>query len=76
MSLQEMRLKAELSQSQLAIKAGISKRVLQNYEQGRMSIDGAKLKTLLNLAYALNCRLIDILNDEELKDLLRKSKIK
>ncbi|MCQ2059746.1 MAG: helix-turn-helix domain-containing protein [Bacteroidaceae bacterium] len=67
MTLQEIRIKRGLSQSQLAEKAGVKLRTLQHYEQGTKNIDGAKLHTLLNIADALNCPLTAILKDEELK---------
>ena len=76
MSLQEMRKKAGLSQSQLAEKSGIKLRTIQCYEINNRDIDGASLETLLKLAYALNCKVIDILNSNELKKLLAKSKVK
>ena len=54
-----------LSQSQLAAAADISTRVLQNYEQGVRDLSGAKLATLLKLCNALECKLADIVTDEE-----------
>jgi len=54
-----------LSQSQLAAAADISTRVLQNYEQGVRDLNGAKLVTLLKLCNALECKLADIITDEE-----------
>lgn len=50
--------------------AGVSVRVLQNYEQGFRDVNGAKLSTLLKLCLALGCRLQDILDDPETLDLL------
>ena len=55
-----------LSQSQLAKKADINSRVLQTYEQDDRDIAGAKLKTLLKVCVALECRLEDIVTDETL----------
>lgn len=60
-----------LSQSQLAKMVGISARVLQNYEQGVRDLNGAKLATLLKICNALECRLADILTDEETLELLK-----
>lgn len=54
-----------LSQSQLAKKADINSRVLQTYEQDDRDIAGAKLKTLLKVCVALECRLEDIVTDDE-----------
>ena len=56
--LQAARLAAGMSQSQLAAAAGISVRILQDYERGARDINGAKLATLLKICNALNvaCR--------------------
>lgn len=62
--LQNTRLAAGLSQSQLAAAAGLNVRMLQYYEQGVKDINGAKLATLLKLCLALDCKLGDILTDE------------
>ena len=48
-----------LSQSQLAKKADINSRVLQTYEQDDRDIAGAKV------CVALECRLEDIVTDDE-----------
>ena len=70
--LQKLRKAAGLSQSQLANKAGIRVQVLQQYEQGVRDLSGAKLATLLKLCNALECRLADIITDEETLELLKK----
>lgn len=62
--LQNARLAAGLSQSQLAAAAGLNVRMLQYYEQAVKDINGAKLATLLKLCLALDCKLGDILTDE------------
>ena len=66
MKLQDKRIAAGLSQSQLAKLAGISTGVLQHYEQGSRQIDGAKLETLADLAAALGCKIPDILESSDL----------
>lgn len=68
--LQNARLAAGLSQSQLASAAGLNVRMLQYYEQGAKDLNGAKLATLLKLCLALDCKLGDILTDEETVKLL------
>ena len=69
--LQKLRKAAGLSQSQLAKKAGLRVQVLQQYEQGVRDLNGAKLATLLKLCNALECRLADIVTDEETLELLK-----
>ena len=61
--LQNTRLAAGLSQSQLAAATGLNVRTLQCYEQGAKDINNAKLATLLKLCLALDCKLGDILTD-------------
>lgn len=70
-NLQRLRKEAGLSQSQLANAAGVNVQVLQQYERGSRDLNGAKLVTLLKLCNALECRLADILTDEETLELLK-----
>lgn len=69
--LQETREKKGLSQGQLAKQSGISVRAIQDYEQGQRDLNGAKLKTILRLCAALDCKMTDILNDPETIELLK-----
>lgn len=69
--IQDLRIKKGLSQSQLAKAADMNYRVLQDYEIRHKKIEGAKLKTLINLANALNCQIYELLEDEELKRLMQ-----
>ena len=68
--LQNTRLAAGLSQSQLAAATGLNVRTLQCYEQGAKDINNAKLATLLKLCLALDCKLGGILTDEATVKLL------
>lgn len=70
--LRECRKKAELSQSQLAEKAGINVRVYQNYEQGVRDIEKAQLSVLLKICIALECEMSDIFMDENMIELVKK----
>jgi transcriptional regulator with XRE-family HTH domain len=60
--LKRYREKAKLSQSQLAEKAGISFRTLQDYEQGRKPLEGARAITVLTLARILGCTVEDLID--------------
>lgn len=70
--LQAARAAAGMSQSKLAKAAGISIRVLQDYERGARDISLAKLATILKVCNALDCRLTDIVTDAETMELLEK----
>lgn len=73
MTLQTMRKKANLSQSELAAVSGVKLRAIQTYEIEQRNINHAKLETLCKLALALNCTLYDLLTDEQLKVKLKKT---
>lgn len=64
--LQEMRLKKGYSQNDLAIASGINVRTIQHYESEIRDINGAKLETLCDLAIALDCKITDIVSNEQL----------
>ena len=72
--LKEMRQAADLSQSQLAEKAGINVRTLQHYEQGSKLFDHARIDTILKICLALNCKLDDIIENQEYIDLIKRYK--
>ena len=70
-SLRTFRTKAGLTQAELADRAGISKRTLQEYEQGRKNVNGMALETAVKLADALGCNAKDLL-DERRKKMTKK----
>ena len=70
--LKEVRLAKGLTQKQLADSANINIRVLQHYEQGTKNFHHARLDTLLKICLALDCKLADIIENEEYIDLLHK----
>lgn len=65
--LQERRNEQGMSQRDLAERSGISKRVIQNYEQGFRALHKASFITCKRLADALECDVMDIVDmpDEE-----------
>lgn len=63
--LKERRTAAGLSQSELCQLSGIKARTIQEYEQGKKNIDGAKIATLAALSVALGCRITDIMENPE-----------
>lgn len=71
--LKQLRSTNKLSQSELANKAEVNVRVLQHYEQGSKILDHAKLHTILKICKALNCRLEDVIENEETLKLLKET---
>lgn len=63
--LELIRVSQNMSQSDLSKKASVKLRSIQCYEQRTRPIDGARLNTLLNFCIALNCKITDILEEEE-----------
>lgn len=59
--LSTIREAAGLSQSELALKSGVSLRTIQAYEQGTRSILLANYLTLYKLALACGCSVSDII---------------
>ena len=72
MKLQQIRTERGLSQLQLSQLTGIPKQSIQRYEIGYRNIDGANLNNLCKFAAALDCKIYDIIEDDELIALLKK----
>lgn len=70
--LQDLRLEKNLSQSQFSKLCGVKTGVLQMYEQGARNLDGAQIKTLLNLSTSLGCRISDLIENDALRVNLKK----
>lgn len=68
--LKKARLRSGLSQGDLVKKAGISLSTLKAYEQCRRNVDIANLHTAASLAAGIGCKLSDIVEDDNLRDLL------
>ena len=64
--LQKIRVSKGLSQGQLAAVSGVTARAIQCYEQEIRPIEGARLETLCAIAFALDCKIEDILEDKTL----------
>ena len=70
--LKTKRMEAGLSQSQLAERTGINVRTLQHYEQGSKIFDHARIDTIVKVCLVLNCKMADIIENQEYLDLLEK----
>ena len=64
-ALQKHRKRAGLSQQALAEMVGISTRTLQDYEQERKPLEGARAITVLNMARSLDCTVADLIDPKE-----------
>lgn len=73
--LKKIRKDREMSQGTLAKQSGVSLRTIQHYEQGTRDINGASLATLCRMSIALRCRISEILSDQELIALTKKTEL-
>lgn len=63
-NLKQYRIMRDLTQLELATRAGISLRTLQDYEQGRKDINKAAAITVCKLAEELECNVWELLEEE------------
>lgn len=64
-TLKHYRTKAGLTQPELAERVGISHRTLQDYEQGRKPLEGARAITVLKMARVLGCTVEDLIDPKK-----------
>lgn len=69
-NLRKYRLKKDWSKKELAEHSGVSVNMIVKYENRERDIDKAQIETLAKLAQALECKLQELLEDEELKELI------
>lgn len=67
MTLQERRIELGMTQQSLSEKSGVPVPVIRGFEQGVRSVNRAQIDTLVNLCYALELRLSEVLTDETLQ---------
>ena len=60
-NLKDIRESKDLTQGKLAEKAGVSKRMVEYYEQGYHDINRAEARTIFKLARALKCKMEDLI---------------
>lgn len=63
-NLKRIRIEKGLTQKQLADKSNVQLRMIQNYEGGQRSINGAAVLTVYRLAEALECDIKDLIEFE------------
>lgn len=69
--LKALRVASGLGQLDVAVRAGLNLRTYQYYEQGNKPIEGAKLETLIKICLVLNCKLDQIIEDQNLVELIK-----
>ena len=67
MTLQERRLELGMTQTELSEKSGVPLAVIRGFEQGARSVNRAQIDTLVNLCFALELRISEVLDDQDLK---------
>lgn len=70
--LKAARVKAGLSQAQLAEKTGINIGTLRHYEQGSKSFDNARFDTIFKTCIVLDCQIEDLIENEDFLKLFQK----
>ena len=73
--LKEIRKNKGISQKELSEATKIKLRTIQSYEQNEKNIDNAKIETLIKISIALDCRISELINNEELKNLSKRAKL-
>lgn len=63
--LKAVRIRAGVTQKQLANVAGLNLRTLQHYEQGVKNFDNAHISVILNVCNVLNCTYADIIENAD-----------
>ncbi len=59
--LKRLRLYMNLTQKELALRSGVSRRMIEQYEQGRKSLSHASAATVSSLAEALGCSMSELI---------------
>ena len=72
--LRRLRIKNNLSQADLARKIGVNVRKIQSYEQCVCNIDNAPVGFVVDLAAALGCNIVDLIESDDLINKMKQSK--
>lgn len=65
--MKKIRESKNISQEQLAAETGLSIQLIRLYEQHPVRINNAKLISLIKIAKVLNCKLVDLIEDKDLR---------
>jgi DNA-binding XRE family transcriptional regulator len=78
-NLKEIRKAKNINQDELAKEVGVGQSSIASYEKGVLDLSLAQFDTILNLCVSLNCKAVDLFNDEyaeKCKRLSRRSRKK
>lgn len=71
MKIKNERIKAGLTQSELAELSGVPIRTIRAFEQNTRCIDKTNISNVIKLSYALKCKIEDILEDAKNIEMLK-----
>lgn len=72
--IKKQRINSNLTQADLSKLSGIPIRTLQNYEQGVLCFDSARIDKILTVALVLDCNIEDLIEDKNIIDKIKKAK--
>ena len=72
--LKRQRINRNLTQSELSKLSGIPVRTLQNYEQGVLCFDSARIDKIVEVALVLDCNIEDLIEDINIIEKIKKAK--
>ena len=72
--IKKQRINRNLTQSELSKLSGIPIRTLQNYEQGVLSFDSARIDKIVEVALVLDCNIEDLIEDKNIIEKIKKAK--
>lgn len=63
-NLERIRKEQKLSRRELALLSGVKEVSIQYLEKGFVNVNNVKLSTLIKLAKALHCKVVDLLDND------------
>lgn len=63
-NLERIRKEKKLSRRELALLSGVKEITIQHLERGITNVDNVKLSTLIALAKALKCKVVELLSQD------------
>lgn len=70
--MKKIRESKNISQDQLAKETGLSIQLIRLYEQEPVRRNNAKLISLIKIAKVLNCKIVDLIEDKDLRSDFKK----